>query len=150
MKWLFISLFSFVDFWLQANDWSYLSSDTSSQWQFWESTNHKSWEESDIKKKEKMRKAETKRKTKKVDLRLVSLNTYLWTNLSVKMTILNDSFRMKEKFLSRKNKTARWRSTVLKFSNFPDTLILREINFANFGRSKNAILTILKALTFDV
>ena len=39
--------------------------------------------------------------------------------------------------------------TVWKFSNFSDTLISHEINFADFRRSKTAVLIILKALNFD-
>ena len=39
--------------------------------------------------------------------------------------------------------------TMWKFSNFPATLILREINFADFTRSKTVVLTIFEALHFD-
>ena len=41
-------------------------------------------------------------------------------------------------------------STVWKFSYFPVTpLILREINFGSIQKVKTAVLTILKALSFD-
>ena len=39
--------------------------------------------------------------------------------------------------------------TMWKFSNFPATLILREINFADFTRSKTVVLTFSEALNFD-
>ena len=40
--------------------------------------------------------------------------------------------------------------TVWKFQNFSITQILREIKFGDFGGPKNAILTHLEALNFDL